>query len=193
MKNFNKVIKFCLIFILIICTVGFVRIFFDSTDIDYFMGIPIYRSLILNSLTPILILPIFIFISCFLVARNANYLRRHRKESRFTNSLKYYHPIIWWIPFLHFLASLTSLKMIQSDAEQVLDKVKVKKLRSAIRWINTSFVLFLTLVFIGMCFNYVNHNKDSNDFFLNMLFLYLIVASIGFIKFSISLSSIELN
>ncbi|MFT4536912.1 MAG: RNA-directed DNA polymerase [Saprospiraceae bacterium] len=59
--------------------------------------------------------------SMFLVARNANYLKRHRKESRYTNSLKYYHPVIWWIPFFYLLASLTSLKLIQSDAEQFED------------------------------------------------------------------------
>lgn len=175
----NPFFRYLLYAVLAITLIGFIPHLIDSMDIEL---MDIKEILPLNRMVGSLLLPIAILLTWITIHITGNHLKAHRKENIYSKSLKYYHPVTWWIPLFHFVGSFKSFKVIENDAEQILDKTGMKKLKSGMRWINVGIFLFLSLIFIGLACDYVNNNGDSQDFLWNTYYMHTIVILIGSIK-----------
>ena len=93
-------------------------------------------------------------------------------------------PVLWWIPVLNFFGPVIFMnELLENAGRAEMEAAQIKKLRSGSSWIKTSFILFYTLAILGFLFYYFYEtNKDGHDFFLNMLFIFLITFCIGAIK-----------
>jgi len=185
MKSTITGLQYLLIILLIICLIGFVCIFCDSMDFEF----NISRIKLLNNLAPFYLYPLSIFLSIMSMIVVGNHLKTYRKENIYSKSLSYFHPISWWIPLFHFVGVRKSMMVIKNDAEQVLDKQNLKRLTSGIRWVIVGFIIFYSMVMIGIGCDYMNDNRDSYDFLLNTIYLNMIVIIIGQIKINRSVAS----
>jgi hypothetical protein len=155
----------------------------DSLDLNL-LGIG--RHSFLNWIILGIVFPSVVLTFSLWIHKVIGYFRALSPPQRFGSKETLVSPFLWWIPLLNIIGPILPFRvMIENLGSSDLNDNQKKKLKGGIRWIKTGFFVFYTLTILGYLFYYfVETNKDGHDFFLNTLFLFLIILSMGTIKLS---------
>ncbi len=183
MQKLSNTVYFFSWVLLVMALYAFLCLFNDSMDLDYF---GIGRSRLLNNIIPKWVVPIVIILGTVWLSSVTKHFKDFASTSKFSKPAPDLPFILWWIPVMNFFAPVVSLNEIINHAGNAKTPAKeIKRMKSGSNWLKWSFILFHTLTVLGFCFYYFYEtNKDGHDFFLNMLFLFLIFLSIGMLRLS---------
>lgn len=181
MKNLSNISYFFFGLLLAVTSYAFLRLFNDSMDLD--IG-GFGRNRFLNNAIPKFLIPATIIVFAFWINQVFAHFKTFESESKYNQKPMTLPPVLWWIPVLNFFGPVIFMnELLENAGRAEMEAAQIKKLRSGSSWIKTSFILFYTLAILGFLFYYFYEtNKDGHDFFLNMLFIFLITFSIGAIK-----------